>query len=311
MAAAEIFNLLGENHPFSTNVQRGEGNFDPYGDAPAGPVRGPDGRFAPGSGKYVPHQAMERERVRRKAAEAKAQELEVRHARAEEKLSTLNQLMQAAGLDPASQPQRQQHDQRQQQPSGSDGFVDPEIDVFAAVAQLQQQNSRLQAEREEQRFLETARADMVQFTKQTPDFFDGVQHLVQSRDRELQTMGMADKQQRIRQIAIEEKVLMQQAFAENRSAAAVLYELASQRGFTGGRQPRPRPNVQYDPKIVDQIQQTQRGQAASGTLSNAGGSGGAGLTVQQIADMPEEQFDALIRKMGGIGSDSVRRAFGG
>ena len=297
MVAEEIYNLIGGN-PFQV-------------DGSSGPMRDESGRFvsplAPGA---VPHQAMERERVRRKAAEVRARELEVAHAKIEERLSTLNQLMQAAGLDPAA-PQRQQHDQRQQQQSSSDGFVDPEIDVFAAVAQLQQQNSRLQAERDEQVFLENAKSDMLKFAKLAPDFFAGVEHLVQSRDRELEIMGMTDKQQRIRQIAREEKELMQQAFAEGQSPAERLYALARQRGFGGGRQGQPQVRPNYDAQSVAQIQRTQQGQQASVSLSGAGGTGGAGLSVQQIADMPEDEFNALINKMGGLGSPSVRRAFGG
>ena len=110
---------------------------------------------------------------------------------------------------------------------------------------------------------------------------------------------------------MEEKHLMGQAFAEGKSPSALLYELARQRGFTGGRQPQPRPNIAYDPKIVEQLQQTQRGQQAGATLSGVGGAPGQGLSVDQIANMCEHDFDRLIEKMGGLHSGTVRRAFGG
>ena len=139
---------------------------------------------------------------------------------------------------------------------------------------------------------------MIQFVERTPDFFDGVKHLVQSRDRELQTMGMSDKQQRITQIAKEEKILMQQAFAENRSAAAVLYELARQRGFAGGRQPQ-----------APQVPQPSR--CSASRLASMPRRAFRALAAQQLADMPEDQFAELIKRMGGISSPAVQRAFGG
>ena len=298
--AREIFDLLGPENPFRTSVERGEGHWDPNDEDTGRDPR--TGRFT----QTVPHSAMHAERLRRKEAEAKARELETKVARAEERLGVLSELVKAAQTG-QPQPQPGPHYHQIQ------GAVDPDIDVFSAVKQIQAETAKLKAERQEEKFLGTVKADIAQFVQQTPDFFDGLRHLVQSRDRELITMGMADQKQRVRQIASEERHLMQQALASGESPAKILYELAQQRGWRGKGKPAlpaaPRPA--YDPRAVEEIERMQQSRQASASLSGSGGSPGGGLSVAAIVDMPDHEFERLVEKLGGLRDPRIKAVFGG
>ena len=291
--ANEIFALLGENQPFKTTLERGERNWAPHAEETG---RDPaTGRFT----AQVPHRALHQERERRKVAEARAAELEVATARAQERLSVLNELVTAAQGS-------QSLDQPQHAPQPHNEF-DPDRDVFQSVKYLKQQLDQRDAKDREREYIESYKADIVKFVKQVPDFFQAHASLSKSRDTELQAMGWSNPAERAKQIAREERELTRNAIAEGKSPASIVYALARGRGY--GRQTAPQ--QQYAPETVAHIERMNRDRQASATLSGAGGAPGGGPSVSDIANMSEGDFDRLINKLGGLSDPRVRQAFGG
>lgn len=273
------------------------------GDGDDGYAFGEDqsGRPRDAQGRYVPHAAMHQERERRKAAEAKAHALEIQMAKAEERLQLLNDL--AYG----PQGQQQQQPQARRDP---DADVDPETDIFEAVRRLQKQTAKQKQAETNVQLNRAYQQDALRFKEKHPDLVEAYQHLAASRDRELAIMGMTDAAQRKAQVLAEEQSLVLRALQAGESPTKILYDLAVSKGWSphgAGAQHVWVP----DSRAVEHVQNLQRGQAASASLTGAGGSAGAGLTVAQIANMPDDQFERLINKMGGLGDDRVKRAFGG
>jgi hypothetical protein len=252
--------------------------------------------------RYVPHQALHAERLRRKEVETKAHEAEVRAAKAEERLATLSELVNAARqADPYAFPD-------QQPPHDPNAEIDPEVDLFGAVKQLKQQLTQAKKTQENQLFQDSLRSDITDFVRQTPDFFDAYRHLAAARDAELVTLGVSDPQARREHLLREEQALAVQALRTGKSPAKIFYNLAKGRGY--GRAAVPQ-YQQPAPQAVQQIQHLQHGVANSATLSGMGGTTGGGLSLEALVNLPDDQFAEIVTKLGGPNSPKFKRAFGG
>jgi hypothetical protein len=285
------------------------------------------------TGRYVPHQAMERERIRRKELEAALSEKEQMVARATERLAVLQEIVhnqeatEAKKAAAAAAPL----------PAEPEAEIDADLDIFGAVKQLKARNAALEAQLKETQTqtsnqlteLQTQqryRQDITSFAAQNPDFFDAYKFTTGMRRNELLAMGFTDERQIAGQIAAEEKALVYTNLNRNASPAAIIYGLAKAKGYKGPPDapapalapvpPSPAPVAppaaaaapvipQADPAAAEQIQRIANGQHAAATLSGSGSSGGAGLTVQQLADMPEDAFAQLVEKMGRKKFDSL------
>lgn len=265
---------------------------------------GPDGvqrgAARDAAGRFVPHQAMHAERERRKAAETRAQELEVKTAKAEERLAVINQLLEA---------QTGAHHDNQEYQLDPNAEIDPEVDIFGAVKQLKQQNAQIKKQNEQKQLVDSYRHDAMNFMRKHPDLTQAYQHLEAARDRELQVLGFTDAAQRKQQIMLEEAQLVKTTLAQGRSAAETIYQMAQTRGY----QPRQTGSFTQlaDPAAMAQIQRIQQGREANASMSGHGGSPGQGLTIDQIVNMPDDQFGNLVNKLGGLKSPAIKRAFGG
>lgn len=249
------------------------------------------GRFV----KTVPHQALHRERERRKAAEEAAANERVRFARADERMNTL---MALAKNMPNGQPQPK----TPTNPMEEDD-IDPTTDIVAALDQQKRRNAYLNQQlttdrktREEHaaeaQVVNTYKADATRFMQTEPAFADAYKHLIQVRHKQMELMGIGDAAQRNMQFAAEEKALVHAALQQGRSPAQILWDLSVAAGFQ-------KPAAQAQPKQnghqqnVQKLQQQQRGMAAAASLSGAGSAGGA-LTWAKIADMNQDEFDKLL-----------------
>jgi hypothetical protein len=73
----------------------------------------------------------------------------------------------------------------------------------------------------------------------------------------------------------------------------------------------PRPGNGAAPTATDIVEQIRRGQAAATSLSNGSGSAANQLTPQVLADMPQEQFDAIFNELQASGDKTkLRELFG-
>jgi hypothetical protein len=246
---------------------------------------------------------MHAERVRRKEAEDRARELESKVTKAEERLATINDLMEKASRgDPYYD---------QQAPIDPNADIDPERDIFGAVLQLRERNAALIRQQEQRQAADQYRADILSFKAKTPDFLDAHQHLVKSRDAELEAMGMTDPAQRQAHLQQEQRGLILSALQSGKSPSALMYQLAQGRGYRGsgarGQQTLSPPSS----PSVQQIQNLQSNVQANASLSGAGGSPGGEMTMERLVNMSDEDFAEIVGKMGGLQSHKIKQAFGG
>jgi hypothetical protein len=266
-------------------------------------IVGADGKPRATNGRFVPHQALHKERERRKSVETELMTMREQRARADERLAVLNDLMSKSDAPPA-------------QATGSEQPIDPEQDPIGALKQSYAKIAALEAkltestktveERESARAMVSAyQNDAARFVQEKPEFKDAYVHLMTGRHRELEAMGMTDVAERNRFIANEERQLVASAFQSRRSPAQMLYSLAVARGFSH-TPPAPAP---AQPNHAAKIEAIAKGQRAAGiSLSAAGGSAGEGLTAAALADMSEEEFSAVAAKLG---KSKLRQLMGG
>lgn len=266
-------------------------------------ITGKDGKPRAQNGRFVPHQALHKERERRKSVESELMTYREKQARADERLAVLNEILASEGRPP-------------QAPAQSEQKIDPEADPIGALSQaltkikaleneIAQSKTQSQ-ERENARAMQSAyQNDAVRYMTEKPEFKDAYQYLIRQRHAELDAMGIADEGERNRLIANEERGIVAQAFQSKRSPAQMLHQLAIARGFT--YKPQQPATAQNDPvRKIEQIAEGQRKAGAS--LSGAGGSSGEGLTTAALADMSEEEFASVVQKLGKGG---MRRLLGG
>lgn len=261
-------------------------------------VMGKDGKPRAQNGRFVPHQALHKERERHKATKAELDSAREMATRANERIAVFTDLIQKS-MTPAEQQQAQTQQQQ------DDPRPDPEKDIFAFVnwqaRQMERMEKMLQEKSEnfdkhtaEQRVRDAVVQDARTFNERTPDFRDAYTFLVASVDRELQAVGVADPHERARRIAREERTLVENALQQKVSPSQVIYNLSKARGYTPQQQTQ-KPDTTSNAKKIEQIAQGQK--VAGNPLSNAGGSSGEGLTVEAFVNMSEAEYNAAIAKL--------------
>lgn len=134
-----------------------------------------------------------------------------------------------------------------------------------------------------------------QFASQNPDYYNAVAHLRMVRAQELAGFGVPEEQ--IPQIVAQEAVQFAAWTAQNgMNPAEAAYRSALQRGYVQqapeGQEPAP---VQAPPSPgVAKMQTIARGAAASRSLSSTqGGAGKRAITLADLADFSDEDFDKI------------------
>ena len=259
------------------------------------------------TGKFVPKSAylrVKEEKSRVSDALTKVATELIRHR---ERTAVLQEL--AARQDqPAAEPERE---------------IDPSEDIFAAYNQLSKKLQAIEAkvgetdaatrQQLEQMTLQTAATrDMQVFSAQEPAFLDAYKFLAGQRDAELAAMGMGDPQARQERIRQETRELVQGALRSNVSGAERIFRLAQARGFVKPNGQAPAPGL--NPEATANIERINKGQKASASLRNAGGTSDAGqaLTPQKLADMSDREFsEARTAYIKMHGSHAWDRLIGG
>jgi len=254
------------------------------------------------TGKFVPHQALHKERERRKGVETELNTYRERMARAEERLAVLNEV-----LTQPAQPQAPTGPQTEEVP-------DPEKDIFAYVKYLEKKLSGIEQttqktveERQREQGLQQLQSayaqDAQKFMTEKPDFKDAYGYIANSRAKELAALGYSQDQIR-QQLTYEETNIVAQAFQQRRSPSAVLYEQAIARGYT----PKQAAAAAQAVNPAQKLDTVAKGQATQRSLSAAGGTAGEGLTLEALANMSEEEFAATAAK---IGKSKLKALMGG
>lgn len=174
--------------------------------------------------------------------------------------------------------------------------------------------------------------DAVQFAQREPNFVPAYRFLMETRIKQmaLTSFGKNLLQEGVtltdgemgaikKAVLAEERQLAIGALNSRRSPAESLYVLARTMGFqpqqqqqngqggqqqaSGGGNGQQRPaangggNGAAKPSVQETIDRVRQGQDASVSLSNGGGGGAPPLDAKRLADMPQEEFGALLDQM--------------
>lgn len=248
--------------------------------------------------RYVPHQALHAERMRRQQLQ---REIEMeRRANAQR-----NGVLQGR-LDEINRHLQQRASPVTEEPE-PDMEKDPAKWVQYNFRRMQEQNARLerelqetkqyfgQQEQEFRRYIQEStqdqglksavRSDESEFASQVPDYYDAIDYMTEMRHRELEALGNYDAKARNVMIAQEVKNLALVASQQGISPAEAAYNIAKARGFSS--QPK-RPSA---PKL-DNI---RKGQQAARSMSAAPGAAPRGaLTLDNLANMDASEFSKLV-----------------
>lgn len=254
-----------------------------------------DGKLARDTktGRFVPIQALHRERERLQASKAELSELREKFTRADERLAVFNKAFE--GQMPATAGQK-----------ADETAPDPEKDIFGAFKWATDRIAKLETKLDstaKNTQVELARtalrqhydASVGQYKKAQPNFDAAKQFLTEGRHKELEAIGYADQKERQDMIDQQEAQLAVSAYRNKQSAPELLYKLAVARGFN----PTPPKVEEVKPsEAALKLDQIARGQAAAASLVSAGGGPSSQLTAEAVANMTEEQFDAAVKKVG-------------
>lgn len=150
-----------------------------------------------------------------------------------------------------------------------------------------QEQEKLQQGNEE-RFKLTVVAHERDFTKSTPDYFEAMAHLRDTRDQELRFYGVMDEAERAQILHREALGLAWHAMQTGENPAKRAYEMAKFRGYKPKQ------------KAEDKIETLQKGAQAAKSLSGKGGEGSAAMSPEALLEMDDAEFDKHFDKvMGG------------
>jgi hypothetical protein len=294
-----------DNTPLNDNtpVSGASDNAGDTSDAGADPAAATDPAAADKRQQMVPHAALHEERERRKEYERQLNEERKARQTLEERTNlVLQQFLQqqkpatndnAAPVQPALPT-------LEQDPVGHIvGLVQRQGGDLEAVrrelAQRQQLDQQAQAIGQLQ---QQAVAAEREFRATTPDYDAAVSFLQAGRNRELEIAGFAPEQ---RQAIIMQEALgiVARARQFGRNPAAVIYDLAKARGYTGA----PPANTNTPPAgsenvstPAERIQQAAAGQQQARSLSQTRGSGPAPLNAAALVNMSPKDFAAFLEK---------------
>lgn len=218
-------------------------------------------------------------------------------ARADERLRLLGEAMQPPPAQPQAPPDREAD------PFGYMAWQDQRLN--ALEEKLTGVANQTQEDRAHQALRETYVSSARDFARQNPDFGGAYNFLMQMRDQQLAAVGISDPQRRMAEIVNDERHLVAQALQSGQNPAAVIYNLAKAGGY---RTPAAAPAASVQPNgaaptngahapangapsVTEQVQQIQRGQAASRSLSSAGGAPvPQGIDINRLIDMTEDEY---------------------
>lgn len=314
----------------------GEGGDEDDGDDDVGdkPAAGQEGKLP---SRRVNRKTHERELAARdariKQLEEETNASKEMQARLDERMKIINE-----ALTPKQQQQMEEDDpepDREENIFEHNGWLSRQLQKTQKMVEqlsggLQQRDTQTDVER-------TYVSDVQRFAAQEPAFMQAYNFLMASRVAELAIyrFGVDDPKaltpQQLQAIGgiveNEENQLVAAALRSGRSPAQQMFALAKTRGYqppkadeAGGAKPNghaadAKPNgngaaAKQDakPSVVEEIRRVKAGVEASTSLSNAGGAPAMTLTPEKLANMPQEEFNAL---MDSLDENEQRRVMGG
>lgn len=238
---------------------------------------------------FVPQGALHEERARRKELQRMNEELQAAQAR---QMAVMEQRF--AQIQAAMQP-------RPQVPTFEDdpvnalkhGVESTQAELAQMRAWQQQEWQRNQAEQQQVAFMRQLEArvseDLREFVAETPDYMDAYNDLLQKRYRQYIEIGYTPQEAQ-QAVASDEYSLAADALRRGKSPASVVYALAKNYGYTKKEAKEAVENVQ-------KMETLQKGVKAAQSLGSGGAATGK-VTVDAIANMSEDDFDAFMKSGG-------------
>lgn len=231
--------------------------------------------------RTVPYGALAEERARRKELQRELQNAIEGQQRLQGRLDLLHELAQQHAASAKRGSGEASHERADGSSIEASQQVDPPVEE-SSQAQAAFRTQVMQSVRDVMR--------------ERPDFMAAYQHARQARVSELVALGyMPDEALGI--TFDNELEIIQNAYRDGRNPADVIYEYARRRGYGGGS-----PGARSDstrrgvvgqrvlPTEAEKVALAARGQAASKSLSTAGGGSTGTLTLEALAGMSDEEF---------------------
>jgi hypothetical protein len=253
------------------------------GDSPPGAASDGQERGKVRSQRTVPYGALAEERARRKELQRELQGTIESHQKLQGRLDLLHELAQQRGavdadvggetvLEPEGRPTR------------DDFPVESPTSVAEAQAQFRTQ------------IMQSVR-DAI---REQPDFLAAYRHARQARVSELRALGYAPQEA----LAItfdNEAEIINNAYATGRNPAQIIYDYAQRHGYRGSSNGSRRDAGEIPPirgggmSEAEKVALAARGQAASKSLSAAGGGATGALTLEALAGLSDDEFAEATR----------------
>lgn len=228
-------------------------------------------------GKFVRHGAFHEERMRRKEVEQQLQTFREQEAatkaRLEERLNTLAQRLQPP--EPV--------------------ITDPNERLARLEQTIAQQNQQAEQTRiavqNEQNFYSAITRAEEQFAAKVPDYMDAIEFAKAARLQDIEALGFtgAEAEEVLKNDVLR---LSDDAFRRGINPAERFYNFAKSRGW--GNEPLKEAPKEQAP--ADKLKTIAAGQAAGKSLGAAPGTSQAALSLQALADMPQDEFDKIDAK---------------
>ena len=250
----------------------------PEGDTPSEMAPSQDGQADFRLQRTVPYGALAEERARRKELQRELQNAIESHQRLQGRLDLLHNLAQQQGVAEVTT-----------EPEATGDYADVPHDDLPVEGPTSDVDPQAGAQFRTQ-LMHSVRDVM----RERPDFLAAYQHARQARVAELCALGYAPQEA----LAItfdNEAEIISNAYAAGQNPGQVIYDYAQRHGYRGGPGP-----VRHDAGVAprstpamseaEKVVLAARGQAASKSLSNAGGGSAGTLTLEALAGMSDEEF---------------------
>lgn len=260
---------------------------DPAGDEGADEGAEP----AKKKGDTVPQGALHAEREKRKASDAERDAAKAENNQLKEILDAIRQMReQVASRKPEDLPAADD-------PAAIEHLRKRMAEVEQTTTRVtQDRDNELLNQRELQELGGFMHQSETAFRQQKPDYDDAINHVVQSRARELARYGLSlpEIQQTIAQEATD---IVRTAVAQNRDPAELGYEIAQDRGYV------PKAAENTDTTAADKpnggggaqamLDAIAAAKAQGKSLGSGGGSAPKTLTLEAVAALNEDEFEAI------------------
>ncbi len=195
----------------------------------------------------------------------------------------------------------QQRMMQPQQPQEAQQPVDPEQDPIAFLKQIQaqqQQQQQFAQQQQAQQAQMQQRVEAVQrlgrdvadveqdFVRSAPDYYEAVDHMINTRASQLAAFGMRDQSEIQATIKAEVAQLTSTALQNGANPAEAAYQMAKQMGYQRAQ-----------PQAAQKLDMARQGQRAAKTMSGGGRGAGGPMTLGDIANLEGKDFDAACDRL--------------